>query len=316
MTDHPEGDDDPFERAVARERELQDQLDGGVRLGVDDVKRIVEEGVDPDLVRDILDLHLDMSLADILDLLVDYGPDLDFFEELDRLGVVDRRDAERLLDNGVSPADVVALREAGLAVSVREAVEIAEEGGDLEALAEAVRREDLADLTAEQIRRLVGEGIELDDLARLREAGLGLTVDDAIDLAGQGVDPEVVARLAGSDHPMSASELRNAVREGGPSVNIGLSFRTGHTQQAWGAGRQRVSRDGRVRGVWLGTLRVLPGVHADIDALVIGDVVVGRGADVTVRGTVTGDVRNSGGRVSISGRVGGDVVEEADEAHG
>ena len=310
MTDHLDDDEDPFERALARERELQDQMASGVRLGVDEVRRIVEEGVDPDLVRDILDLRLGLQVADILDLLVDYCPDLEFFEGLGWLGDVDRRDAQRLLDSDVSPADVIRLREAGVAVSVREAVDIAMDGGDLGTLADAIERHGLVELSAAQVRRVVGDGLDLDDLGRLREADPDLTLDEVVDLAAHGVDADVVARLAGSDDRLSASELTRAVRKGGQSVVIGLNFRTGRTQQAWGAGRQLVTRDSRLRGVWFGTVRVLPGVHADIDATIIGDLVVGQGAEVSIHGTVTGNVRNSGGRVSVSGHVHGDLLDE------
>ena len=83
---------------------------------------------------------------------------------------------------------------------------------------------------------------------------------------------------------------------------VGINFRAGDTHQAWGAGRQRITKDGRVRGIWLGTLLVNPGVHAEIDALVIGELVVGRGADVTITGKVTGRVRNEGGRVAVASR--------------
>jgi hypothetical protein len=109
---------------------------------------------------------------------------------------------------------------------------------------------------------------------------------------------------------METADLKTAVMAGGPNMTVGLNFRTGRTQQAWGAGRQRVAQDGRVKGVWLGTMRVLPGVRAEIDAFVVGDLIVGQGAEVTVKGTVTGDVLNSGGHISVTGHIRGDLIDD------
>jgi hypothetical protein len=311
MSDHRDGrEDDPFERAVAREQELRDQLENGERLTVDQVKRIVDEDIDPDLVRDVLDLHLTLTLDDILELIVNYEPDLEFFEQLRGVGRVERRDAEELLDNDVEPAAVARLRHAGLDVTLREAVRIVDEGGDLEDLADTIERHQLTELTADQICRLVSEGVELETVARLRDAELDLTLDDAIDLAAHGADPDVVARLAGSDDRMETADLKTAVMAGGPNISVGVNFRTGRTQQAWGAGRQRISQDGRMRGMWWGTMRVLPGVRTEIDGLVFGDLIVGQGAEVTVNGTVTGDIVNSGGHITINGHVRGGIVDE------
>jgi hypothetical protein len=263
------GDDDPFERAVIREQELLGDHDP--TLEFDHVRRIVDEGLDPEMVREILELRLALSVEDILDLLVDYCPELEFFQGLQHVGPVTRREAEQLLANDVPPTGIARLREAGPSVSIADALAIAEEGGDLEELAGEIERLGLRDLTGGQIRRLVAEGFDLDDFARVRDA-LDVSLDEAFD--------QTVAS--------------------GHNTTVGLSFRTGGTHQAWGAGRQRITKDGRVRGIWLGSLVVLPGVQAEIDALVIGDLIVGEGADVTITGRVTGQVRNEGGRVSAN----------------
>ena len=89
------------------------------------------EGIDPDLVRDVLDLHLSLSLDEILDLIIDYDPALEFFEQLAGIGSVQESDARRLLDYDIEPADVARLREVGLAISITDAIDIVDEGGTL-----------------------------------------------------------------------------------------------------------------------------------------------------------------------------------------
>jgi hypothetical protein len=265
--------DDPFERAVAREQELLGDRDSDpdpLTLDFEQVRRVVDEGLDPELVRDILDLGLAMSTDDILDLLVDHDAELEFFQGLAVFGDMSRKDAERLLDEDISPSAIARVRDAAPEVTIADAVALANEGVDLDELADDIERFGLGGLTGGQMLRLMEEGIDLDDFARVRDA-LDVSFDEAVERATAG----------------------------GRNVTVGVSFRAGGTHQAWGAGRQRITKDGRVRGVWLGSLFVLPGVRAEIDALVIGDLIVGEGADVTITGRVTGEVRNEGGQVSV-----------------
>lgn len=305
-----QAEDDPFERAVARERELRDQMDEDVHLTVEQLRRIVDNGIDPDVVRDVLALDLTLRIDDVLDLLEDYAPDVEFFQALATLGHVHRRDVERMLDAGVGPDDVRRLAEAGLTVSISDAVDLVDEGADLADLADDIERLGLQQLTRTQLERIVSEGVDLDQVAAIHDAVSDVTIDEVVDLVANGADADVITRLyRGGDGP-PVSDLRRAFSVRGAPVTLGVNFHTGRTQQAWGAGRQQVAKDGRVRGVWLGSLHVLPGVRTEIDALVVGDLIVEALADVTLRGTVIGDVHNCGGRVTVTGRIRGELIDE------
>src|SRR3954465_3763858 len=235
-------DGDPFERAVAREQQLlEDRGADPLTLDFEQARRIVEEDLDPELVRDILDLGLAMTTDDALDLLVDRDPGLEFFQGLRDLGAIGRKDAERLLEEDISPSAIARIQDGAPGITMADAVALAGEGADLDELAGAIERFGLGDLTGGQLLRLLEEGIDIEDFARVRDA-LDVSLDDAIEQAVAG----------------------------GRNVVLGVSFRTGGTHQAWGAGHQRITRNGRVRGIWLGSLTVLPGVRAEIDALVIG----------------------------------------------
>lgn len=304
--------DDPFERVIAREEALrmEQEREREAVLTPAQLKCVVDEGVDVDELYEVLRLELSMSVDDIVCLFCEYHPEAAFFREVERLGHVDRDSAERLLESDVSPRDVLRLRDAVPAASVRDAADLIDEGADVVAIGRDIERYGLGGITVDQLRRLTEDGVELKSVAAIRDAA-SLSLDDAVELALVDADPAVVARLATGDAPLDSEQLRRVFGDAPRSIVLGVNVRVGRTQQAWGAGRQTVAKDGSVHGVWLGTLRVLPGVNAAINAFVLGDVVVEPNATAEIAGTVTGNVRNRGGKVTVTGSVRGRVLDES-----
>lgn len=340
-------DHDPFERAARREAEIAEELASGrlspeqaeqlrdligpepgshSREGADDLRdrltlaqlrRVLDEGVEPEVLAAALRSVPGLSVDEAIDVLVDFGPDGDFFVELAGAGITDLDFSSlvTLLEQGIEPDDLVRLRRAGVVLSAREAARMCEEGADLSELADLAERAEAVGagraLTSEQLMRMVVEGIDLEQVMALSELGLGL--DQAIDLAAGDVDPEVLRRLMDEGLEVDWNDLvTTSSRSAWSGAMIGFKGRRRHIGLI--IGDHVVGSDATVSGAVLGSVTIRPGARVTIDALVMGDVVVQKHASVLVRGTVRGRIRNRGGSVEVTGSARGGVQDEDVEA--
>jgi hypothetical protein len=341
-------DEDPFERAARREKEIAEELARGRltseqaeqlrdllgpeagagqgqeagdprrRLTAFQLRRVLEEGVDPDALLGALRHLPGLSVDEVIDLLVDLAPEEDFFVGLGgaELAGLDFSSVVTLLEQGVEPDDLARLRRAGLNITARDAARLCEEGTDLCQLADLVERAESIGgtgvrLSPGQLVRSVREGIDLDQIMALTE--IGVDADQAIDLAGGEVDPVVLRRLLDDGVEIDWNNVIGTQhRSVWSGAMIGFKGRRRHVGLI--LGDHVVGSDAAVSGAVLGTVTVRPGAQVTIDALVTGDVVVQLHASVLIRGTVRGKVRNRGGRVEVAGSVRGGVEDEVDQA--
>ena len=341
-------DDDPFERAARREAEIAEGLSRGRlsseqaeqfrdllgpeppsggstpsgdprgRLTGAQLRRVLDEGVDPDALLSGLRNLRSLSVDEVIDLLVDFGPEEDFFVGLGQsdLPDLDFTSVAALLEHGVEPEDLQRLRRAGLVFTAREAARFCSEGTDLAELADLAERAEAIGgsgirLSPAQLVRIADEGLDLDQVVAL--TGMGVGPDQAIDLAAGEVDPAVLGRLLDEgvevDWNGVLGSRRRSVWSG---AMIGFKGRRHHVGLI--LGDHVVGSDATVSGAVLGTVTVRPGARVTIEALVTGDVVVQQHASVVVGGTVRGRVRNRGGQVEVTGSVRGGVEDDVEQA--
>ena len=341
-------DDDPFERAARREAEIADELAGGrltsaqadqlrdllgaetgtipsedrsdpkSRLTLPQLRRILDEGVEPEVLATAMRSVPGLSVDQLIDVLVEFGPDEDFFVELEDAVPtgLDYRSLVTFLEHGVEPDAFARLRRSGQPLTARQAAQFCEEGVDLCELADlAEQAESIGgtgiELSIEQLARIGSEGIDLDQVAALVELGLG--ADEAVELAAGDVDPTVLRRLLDDGVEIDwAQVVGSARRSPWSGAMIGFKGRSRHFGLI--LGDHVVGSDATVSGAVIGTVTVRPGARVTIDALVTGDVVVQPHASVVIGGTVRGRVRNHGGRVEVSGSVRGGVEEVVETA--
>ena len=341
-------DDDPFERAARREAEIAEELARGrltsgqaeelrdlldaeagpderpepddrrSRLTVPQLRRVLDEGLEPDALLGALRHLPGLSVDEVIDLLVDFGPEEDFFVGLGGadIGPLDFSSVVALLEQGVEPDDLLRLRRAGLTITAREVARFCEEGVDPCELADLAERTEAAGdngvrLSAGQLVRIANEGIDLDQVLALIDAGVG--ADQAVELAAGEVDAAVLRRLLEEGVEI---DWNGVIGSHGRSAWSGamIGFKGRHRHVGLILGDHVVGSDATVSGAVLGTVTVRPGARATIDALVTGDVVVQQQASVLVRGTVRGRVRNRGGQVEVVGSVRGGVDDEVEQA--
>ena len=341
-------DDDPFERAARREAEIADELARGrlsseqaeqlrdllgaeagthssedrsdpkSRLTLPQLRRMLDEGVEPEVLAAAMRSVPGLSVDELIDVLVDFGPDEDFFVELEDAVPtgVDYRSLVTFLEHGVEPDAFARLRRSGQPLTARQAAQFCEEGVDLCELADlAEQAESIGgagiELSIEQLARIGSEGIDLDQVAALVQLGLG--ADEAVELAAGDVDPTVLRRLLEDGVEIDwAQVVGSARRSPWSGAMIGFKGRSRHFGLI--LGDHVVGSDATVSGAVIGTVTVRPGARVTIDALVTGDVVVQPHASVVIGGTVRGRVRNHGGRVEVSGSVRGGVQEVVETA--
>ena len=338
-------DDDPFERAARREAQIAEELAEGrlspeqaeqlrdllgadrepergeddvkSRLSLSQLRRVLEEGVEPEALASALRHLPNIGVDDLISLLVDYGPDEEFISGLADAGLsgIDHRALEALLDHGVEPEALVRLRRSGLGLQPRDLARLCDDGVDWEELADlAEQSESLLDggarLTVFELARVAGEGVDLEGVAGLIE--LGFDFDLALEVAGSDIDPTTMRRLRDEGVDIDWHEvLGQGSRSPWPVAIIGFKGRRRHLGLI--LGDHVVAGDVTVSGVVVGSVTVRPGARVSIDALVTGDLIVQTHAAVVIGGTVRARVRNHGGQVEVLGTVRGGVEDVVGE---
>jgi len=333
-------DEDAFDRAARREAEIAEELargrlsaeeaellrdlaagtenasgpGGKQSLSFDQLRRVIDEGVDPELLALGLRLSGRLSVAEILDLLVDLCPDEAFLRALDDpvLSDLGYRDVVALAERDVDPEGLARLRRAGVALGAREAVELVDSGADLDDVAAELASQPWPGLTSRDLTRICAEGVDLPDVRKLVEAGAEL--DQAVDLASHGLDPSILDRLAEAGVDIDFSELSSAFPKS-PWAGTVVGFKSRRRHIGLILGDDTVASDASVSGIVLGSVTVLSGSHSRLDAWIGGDVVVQPLAQVEIGGFVRGRVINRGGDISVTGTVRGGVVDEEPEAN-
>jgi hypothetical protein len=307
--------DDAFERMLQREEEIRRRLEAGqidedeahvlrdlggdgatddpvrLRLTVDQVARIGDEGVDAAVLRAVLDFSPTTTVDDAIDLCATYCPELECIRSLQRAGVraLDRDDLAALWDAGVYAPAVGAVVRYGCDDPVRIAVMLSERVDDPRELLDALVDLGLTGLSEDDLERLADSGVSPRCLARMLAAAPELSIGTALDLCIEEVDPDVVARLHAEGVELDVDRLRDT------SVSVSLlNLRFGRRQVLVGGGRQHIRHSGKVDGFYVGSLTINPGVEVELGATIIGDLHVEPGARVVIKGRVTGAIDNRG----------------------
>lgn len=288
--------DDAFERLLEREEEIRRRLELGditdeeadalrdlddtevdprdddprLRITAEQLRRVVDEGIDVDALRAVLDLLPGVEIDDAMDLVGEYGPCVEDLRRLARaslpeLGLDDLR---RVLELGVPPSAVEAAAEYGCSDPVGMAVDLSERGADVAGLLGDLRRAGLDDLDDALLVTIADEDIDPDAIRRLRDQGIE-------------IDPASLA-----PH--------------GPRITVGVNLNLGSRHLLLGAGRERIRRDGTVTGFYVGDVSIDPGLTIDFGATLIGTLTIGVGADVTISGRVSGSIVREEPATSLS----------------
>ena len=207
--------DDAFDRALRRERHLREKLAAGeinddeleamqgferaasndIRLTVDQARRLVDEGVDPETVAEITSQFPRVSVDEAIEVAVDYGVEVDVIRDLLHAGLAHELDASELTEifyNEISPDLLRLIVKVGFepAVAVAVALELSHHLCDPHHTLEALRRAQLAGLTVEQIAAIEDNEINPQVVRRLLDGDPSLGVDGAIRLLLNEDEPE------------------------------------------------------------------------------------------------------------------------------
>jgi len=309
-------DDDAFERLLAREAEIRRRLeageidddearelrdlagedpetdDGRLRLTLEQVARIADEGVDPKLVHALLRANANrLSVDAAIDLVADYEPDRKWIEKVAATGVgpLDHRQLHELLDNDVDLRTLKAAVVCDDANPIALAVMATERVSDPSEFLRVLGGPDGPRLSRAELEEAADHDLDPHDLARVLAAAPGLAPKAAVHLLAEGVDPHALESFGEDGIEIDVEALTRANR----SISL-LNLEWKGRQLLVGGGQRHIRRSGRVDGVFVGDLTIDPGVTVDIGATVIGDVLVEPGATVTISGRVTGNVGHRG----------------------
>jgi hypothetical protein len=316
---------DPFDRALRLEDEIRARVESGeldadeaaalrdlagesaaegLRLTIDQAARVVEEGIDPAVLVELVRALPRVDVDEAIDLIESYAPERSSIASLVEAGLSDlrARDVEELWDNDLDPATVRLASELGIGSgsapeSVGSVVDLAQHLDDVHGTLRELAALGLSGLTVAQICDLADHDVSPATLQAMLDANPGLTVDDVIDIAASGLDADAVADFAAKGITI------DALRAGGrpsssSSAGIHLNFPSGGKRVVLGVGVQTIRRDETVTGFFVGNVTILEGVTAVIEATIVGDVHVLAGATLVLRGRVIGNVRNRGGTVT------------------
>lgn len=219
LRDLADGDDrDGAARANAKEWESNETqahgrstTDGRLRLTVEQVAMISDEGVDPAVIKALLELSPDLTATQAIDLAVDYGLDMDSVRALATAGVpaLEPADLVAIIENEVCRDTLRAAAAYGSPRPIETAVLLTERASDPTYLLRELTRAGIAGLTDEQLGELADNDIEPRTLCDMLEAdpSLNLDLDQAIALCVQEIDPETIRRLHAEGIAVDADRL-------------------------------------------------------------------------------------------------------------
>ena len=311
-------DDDPFERMLEREAEIRRRLEAGdiddeearelrdlaghseddggsggsrLRLTLDQIARIADEGAEPAVVHALVRLSDRLSVDDAIDLAVEYWPERSSVIALAASGIgnLDRDQITALWDTDVDADTIAAAVAYGIQNPTDGAVALTECADDPSGLLRELIALDLRGLDVTEIEELAENGIEPAALARMLAACPELPISTAIKLCVEEIDPDALTSLHEEGIEIDTDRLTRS----SPAVSL-LNVRVGGRQILVGGGRQRIRRSGRVDGFFVGDLTVNPGLTVELGATLFGDLHIEPGARVVLRGRVTGTVHNLG----------------------
>lgn len=307
--------DDAFDRLLEREAEIRRRLERGdisddeadalrdlfgetddgtrsqarsrMRVTVEQLGRIVDEGVNAESLRAVIELVPSMALDDAVDLVVEFEPcavDLGRLAEIQRLT---ERQLREILDEGVEPASIEAVAAYGSPDPVAVALRLTQRGADVADLLRRLKHAGVGGLTVEQLEVVVDEDIDPRSLGRMVEACGDLPMEKILDLCVEDLDPEAIRRLRDQGIDVAADDF---TARRGPAITLGVNLNLGTRHLLVGAGRERIRRSGTVSGFYVGDVTIDPGLTIDFAATLLGTLRIGAAADVSITGRVTGDV--------------------------
>jgi hypothetical protein len=292
------GDIDDDAAAALRELVGDDAADDAgsqgerrLRITTDQLRRIVDEDVDIDVLRTLLDLSPSTELDDLIDVAADYAPDA---RALRRIGAAATTtltcdQLRAIFDNDLDPAAIDEAASYGFDDPIAVAIELAEVTADPADLLRRLRGAGLDRLEPSSLLEIAEHDLDPDVLAAMMGACPDLDVATLIELCNEEIEPAALRRLRDAGIDLDVDRLTK------PSVTVSLlNLHIGDRQVLVGGGRERVRRSGRVVGFYVGDVTINPGLVVDFAATLIGTLHIEPGAHVTVSGRVTGNIDDRG----------------------
>jgi len=200
--------EDAFERALRREQELRERLAAGeidddeleamrgfehaarttdLRLSIDQARRLVDEGADPAVVAVVVSNFPRVSIDQAIDVVVEYGVEIDSVRAFVTAGIADGIDGAALtevFENDLSAEflDLVAAVTGDSRAVVTTALDLAHCVCDPADALDALKRAGLTGLTVDQIATIADYEINPEVVRRLLDGDPELTVDGALRL--------------------------------------------------------------------------------------------------------------------------------------
>lgn len=304
--------DDAFDRLLAREEEIRRRVEAGdisddeadalldligdggaenersesrrMRITTDQLARIVDEGIDPESLREMLELAPSLSLDEAIDLIAEYDPSTADLHRLAHTQQPTGSQLRQILEHGIEPEAVESAARYGCDQPISAAIALTERGADVVDVFSQLGRADVRALSVEELCVVVDEGIDVRTLAQMLRACDDLPFARVLELCVDDVDPDAVRRLRDEGF-----DIRNEARPG-RAITLGFNINLGRRHLLVGTGRERIRRSGTVTGVYVGNVTIDPGLTIEFAATLIGDLHIGAGAEVDITGRVTGDV--------------------------
>ena len=304
--------DDAFERLLHREEEIRSRLeageideaeatalrdlageqtprrDGQLHFTVEQVARMVDEGVEPEVIRRLMSFGGDLSLDRAIDLAVNYGIDEETVDQYMGSGVgFTVEQVARMVDEGVEPGAIRRLMSFGLDLSLEEAIDLAVDYGIDEDTVQEYMGSGIGPLPRRDLVKLWDNDVCQDALAEAVSSG--------------AADP--IARAIAITHGYDEDDDEDEEGGGSGLLLSMLATNDRGKQFLLGAGDRTLIRSGTVTGLFIGDLTVAPEATVVLEATVIGDLHIEEGATVELRGRVIGDIENNGTLIRPGDRI-------------
>lgn len=196
-------DEDAFDRAVRRERELRARLAAGeideeelsvlrefdeadLILTLDQARRLVDEGAEPSAVAELVRHFPAVGVDEAISLVVDYDLEASLVADLVDAGTprnLGERDLRSLFDHELSPELIELAVRVGFEVDpVKALLALSERLFDITETLESIDRVQLSGLTVEQVATIADYEINPEVVRRLLAGDPQLSVDRALRL--------------------------------------------------------------------------------------------------------------------------------------
>jgi beta-lactamase regulating signal transducer with metallopeptidase domain len=180
---------------------------GLTKLSAEDFCELRSHGVEPEYLKQILEIDPKLSAEDISDLRT-HGVEADYYKKIVATDVsISIDDITSLRTHGVEPDYFKRVHEANGKLSIDEIDELRTHGVEPESL----KGYESADsrLTIDEITNLRTHGVEPEYLKEIRANGSNASIDEICELRTHGVEPGYLKEIQAADGKLTAEEISN-----------------------------------------------------------------------------------------------------------